>query len=331
MTAYRSIYSNSVLGYSYKTNYAPYLCRIAKEMGAYAEVVSFMEYCIARTIGYQGSRIIFNGPYKEYRDLEVAVNDGAIINVDNLSELQDMESIALAKGVAPIKIGIRCNFEIEENKNTRFGLDVFNESVKASCQGIFKRNNVEVVGLHCHFSTSARSLESFAERTSKILKIAETVFHSCALKYISIGGGFFGTIPENMKGRFKTEPPTFKEYGSRVASIMKEHFPAEDLTLILEPGAALVADAFSYYCKVKDIKSVRAATYVTVNGSYQNIKPVDQGTNLPIEIISGGESREYSNVEIVGYTCMEFDRLHKTEKADLSVGDYIKFSASVEI
>ena len=44
-------YDNVLLGYSYKTNYTPYLCKIAKDNGAYAEVVSHMEYQIAKKKG----------------------------------------------------------------------------------------------------------------------------------------------------------------------------------------------------------------------------------------------------------------------------------------
>lgn len=326
LAAFRGIYSNLVLGYSYKTNYTPYLCKVAREMGAYAEVVSFMEYCIAREIGYEGKHIIFNGPYKEYHDLEVAVDDGAIINVDNATEWKDLARIAENRTNAPLRIGVRCNFEISENRQSRFGMDVTDASFRELYQESLRKRQIEVRGVHCHFSTSTRSLESFVERASKITGIASDVFHASPLRYISIGGGFFGTIPESMKSHFSTAPPTFREYANAIATIFRERFPSEEMTLMLEPGAAIVADTFSYYCKVKDIKRVRNATYVIVNGGYHNVKPIGQGVNLPVEIISKGPSPVCPNVEIVGYTCMEFDRMHKTEMAAVGIGDYIRFS-----
>ena len=63
--AFKTIYSNYQISYSFKTNYTPYVCRLIKSLGGYAEVVSKMEYKLAKIIGYDDSKIIFNGPCKE--------------------------------------------------------------------------------------------------------------------------------------------------------------------------------------------------------------------------------------------------------------------------
>ena len=49
--AMRAYYPNYVPGYSYKTNYTPYVCQLVKSLGGYAEVVSDMEYQLAKKIG----------------------------------------------------------------------------------------------------------------------------------------------------------------------------------------------------------------------------------------------------------------------------------------
>ena len=51
--AMRSYYERFHIAYSLKTNYTPYICRTAKELGAYAEVVSAMEYFIAKRTGFE--------------------------------------------------------------------------------------------------------------------------------------------------------------------------------------------------------------------------------------------------------------------------------------
>ena len=50
--AFREVYPNYTPGYSYKTNYTPYICDLVKKLGGYAEVVSDMELHIARKLGY---------------------------------------------------------------------------------------------------------------------------------------------------------------------------------------------------------------------------------------------------------------------------------------
>ena len=56
--AFCKIYDNYIPAYSYKTNYMPYVCKIVKELGGYAEVVSDMEYQLAKRIGYMNEHII---------------------------------------------------------------------------------------------------------------------------------------------------------------------------------------------------------------------------------------------------------------------------------
>jgi diaminopimelate decarboxylase len=64
--AFRSIYENTHIAYSYKTNYTPKLCKIVDDLGGFAEVVSDMEYNIAKNLGVQPEKVYFNGPYKFY-------------------------------------------------------------------------------------------------------------------------------------------------------------------------------------------------------------------------------------------------------------------------
>ena len=58
LTAFRKRYEKVVAGYSFKTNYVPALCKIALDEGVMAEVVSEMEYELARRIGFE--KVIFN-------------------------------------------------------------------------------------------------------------------------------------------------------------------------------------------------------------------------------------------------------------------------------
>ena len=84
-----SKYEKYNIAYSFKTNYAPYICQIVKELGGYAEVVSLLEYNLAKKIGFSDERIIFNGPVKASAGI-IALIRGSIVNADNLAELELM-------------------------------------------------------------------------------------------------------------------------------------------------------------------------------------------------------------------------------------------------
>ncbi len=323
--AFKQYYGNTLLGYSYKTNYTPYLCKLAKDLGAYAEVVSFMEYQIAKKIGYADEKVFFNGPFKEYSELKIALNGGVMVNVDNLQELRTIIAIAKEENKT-YRIGVRCNFQIEENKDSRFGIDVTSAEFQTILQEQKSANNIEIVGVHCHFSTSKRSLESFRERTKILLQLASDHFDLSSLQYISIGGGFLGYIPPELEHFFELPAPSYEEYAEAVATQFARQFDEEQVTLVIEPGAAVVADTFQYFGKVMDIKEVEDRNYVLINGSYQNVKPIGKGANLPVKVVSKSSSEEKQNVEIVGYTCMEFDRMHNATKLSVAEGDYIQFN-----
>lgn len=72
-------FSNSVVGYSVKTNSLPKCMKLAKEMGAYAEVVSHDEYELALLCGFEKQHIVYNGPMKSKETFLDAVVNGATI------------------------------------------------------------------------------------------------------------------------------------------------------------------------------------------------------------------------------------------------------------
>ena len=52
-----------------------------------------MEYAKACALGIPGDQIIYNGPYKPLPGLERAVREGAMIQVDHLDEICDLEAL----------------------------------------------------------------------------------------------------------------------------------------------------------------------------------------------------------------------------------------------
>ncbi|MBL9085196.1 MAG: hypothetical protein JNK76_25545, partial [Planctomycetales bacterium] len=110
-SAFTTRYPNVVFGWSYKTNYLKAICAIMHQEGAYAEIVSKMEYEKAKGLGIVGDRIIFNGPHKPLETLAAAVVDGVTINIDHLDEINDLEHVADRLG-RTINVGIRLNMDV---------------------------------------------------------------------------------------------------------------------------------------------------------------------------------------------------------------------------
>jgi diaminopimelate decarboxylase len=331
--AFSSRYPNFTIGYSYKTNYLPYLCKELSKLGAYAEVVSRLEYDLAIKIGENPKKIIFNGPLKSKEDIYDALHNQSLLNLDSLYEVDFVKEYASQHPNQHIKIGLRLNFDISENgisplqegyQTSRFGICVENGNLQFVLNEIKDIKNLSIVGLHGHFSTSTRSVDSYKRITQTLCNIAkESILEQ--LEYIDIGGGIYGELPES----FQKETPSFEDYAEAICQIMNKEFEghANMPTLILEPGISMVANTFNFVAKVVEVKTVRDQHFVLVDGSVHNIKPTMHKNNLPMKWVRKNESSIQDQLfHIVGYTCMEKDYLAFGIEAALpQKDDYIIF------
>lgn len=330
--AFQRRYENFIIGYSYKTNYLPLICKELSRLGAYAEVVSRLEYDLAIKIGEDPKRIIFNGPIKREEDIWYALKNGSIVHIDSLYEVEYVKKYAALHKNEEVKIGIRVNFDLSENGESilqdgyevsRFGLCTENGSFVKAITALKEFANIKITSLHGHFSTKNRTIESYRKRTENICELAKTYCFE-TIEWIDIGGGIYGELPLS----FPIQAPTFNDYAEVVCSVMNKHFPkgGRRPVLVLEPGVAMVANTMSFVAKVVEIKEIRDTSFVVVDGSVHNIKPTMHKMNLPMKIFSGNQGKERKLYHIVGYTCMEKDYLAYDVFAEIpKVGDYILF------
>lgn len=328
--AFRDIYPNSHIAYSYKTNYTPELCKIVNENGGMAEVVSDMEYQIAREIGVKPCNIVFNGPYKRYEAVEELLLDGGIVNIDSNYELEMIKKIAYNNKNKQLTVGIRCNFDVNDGVVSRFGFDVNGEDFINAIREIRDIENLNLIGLHCHFA--ARNIENWPVRAEGMLKLVEKYFIEPPM-FITLGGGLFGKMHESLKAQFEQKIPSYQDYAEVAASRFKEFFKNIEVSkqpkLIIEPGSALVGDAMKFVAKVINIKDVRGKKIATLSGSIYNINPTLNKKNPPITIYHSEDNlnkqQEYNNLDFGGYTCIESDYLYRSFSGNLAVGDYVVF------
>ena len=330
LQAFHSIYPKSNIGYSYKTNYTPRLCQSVNSLGGYAEVVSQMEYDIAIAVGVPPSRIIFNGPLKEKENLENAIRAGSIVNLDSLHEVFMVEALAQSLPDYQIAVGLRCNFDIGTNRISRFGFDIEAGELDYAFKTLNSLHNCVIEGLHCHFSTSHRSLESYALRTKTILELSEHYFQDKPPRFIDVGGGFFGKMSETLSQQFDCPIPSYQDYAEVIATQFSNRF-ARDCgpELILEPGVAIVADVMKFVGKVVAVKTIRSRKIALVTGSIQNIKPTLTDKKKPLTVYRNydGDSQDkiMGLIDLVGYTCMEHDCLYEDYQGEIGMGDYVVF------
>lgn len=320
---FRKIYPNSNIAYSYKTNYTPKFCKIVNELGGYAEVVSEMELEIALRVGVKSNRIIWNGPIKNPKKLEEFLVAGGTDNIDSVEELEVVKNIAERHLDKTLNLGIRCNYEVNDGVVSRFGFDVESEGFKNVLAFVTSTPNVHFINFQCHFAK--RQIEYWPARAKGMVELIDRL--GIIPERIDIGGGLFGKMADSLKAQFTNEIPDYQDYAEAAARVFAEYFADKDVKpeLLIEPGSAVVGDCMKFVGTVKTIKNVRGKWFATILGSQKNISMT--GINPPMEVIAmGGEQKEYENMDMVGFTCIEGDVLYHNYNGKLAHEDAIVIS-----
>lgn len=316
-------FKNSILSYSLKTNSLPYILNKVMEKNGYAEVVSKDEYELAKLIGFDISKIVYNGPLKSKETFLEAVIGGAIVNIETKSEIKWLEDLPKEK---LFHIGIRVNIDLaaispEDSKldedYSRFGFSIESGEFKEVIDKIDTYSNVKLSGLHAHRTTLTRSISAYEKISEYIGKISKE--YNLDLNYIDIGGGYYGIMESK---------PTFNDYFLAIAKKLELYFDLEKTTIIVEPGNAIVASCLNFVASVIDVKKIRDFHVVTIDGSRNDIDPFYKKNNYSYSLLLSNDTVKPSvNAQIVaGGTCLEYDKLFQIDNdCLLSVDDKIVF------
>lgn len=315
-------FPNYILGYSFKTNSLPWVIREMKTYGAYAEVVSYDEYHLAQHVGYPMERIIYNGPLKSEETFIEAITFGAIVNIETHRELEWLKKLPPMD--TPYNIGIRVNFDIEQHtpgesacgeEGGRFGFCFENGELKKAIDEIQQMPHVVLKGLHMHVSSKTRSLNIYQTTARMSAKIKEE--YQLDLSYVDLGGGYFGGMPTK---------PSYKDYMKVIHKELSASFDMNNITVIVEPGASIIASPFHYVTSVIDVKQTTRNHFVVTDGGRNDIDPLMSKSNYLYDIKTAGSDTVIEKQVISGFTCMEHDRLFELKNHPLlAVGDQITY------
>ena len=318
--AFFSVYPSFNVAYSYKTNYTPKLCKIVDELGGYAEVVSEMELELALRIGVKPEKIIWNGPVKNPKEVERFLLLGGTVNVDSLDDLELLKPVVEKHPEQRFGLGVRVNYDVNDGVVSRFGFDVLGDDFKECCAYISRTSNVDFSVLQCHFAK--RNAEYWPARAKGMVELIDRI--GVVPKKVDLGGGIFGKMAKELKAQFSVNVPEYRVYAEAIR-VFADRFGDRGPELIIEPGSALVGDCMQFVGTVKSIKCVRGKWFASVLGSQQNISM--SGVNPPIEIMHmGGETKEYNNIDLVGFTCIEGDVLYRGYSGELAKEDAVVVS-----
>lgn len=329
--AFTDIYPKFILSYSFKTNYTSILLQNAKEIDCFAETVSSMEYNLAIQKGFATDRIIFNGPIKSFKDIKTALTNRSIIQLDSEYEVEHILKLRKENPIQEINIGLRINMEIGSSnialqgglRQSRFG---FTSSMLEKVIPQLKDAKVKIISLHGHTSSSDRIVDNYRHISSMLMKVREK-FELNDIRYINVGGGFFGAAPEGID---VSKKPKYTDYAKGICETLladkwfSEHKPY----IVIEPGASVVSNVFELVTKIHQHKNIQGQDFVFADASYFQIRPFLTKMNLPFTEYSDKPEQPEITADIVGATCMEVDKIAEgVSLKHYSHGDFLLFRA----
>jgi D-ornithine/D-lysine decarboxylase len=275
------------LCYASKANSNMAILKVVLESGIDIEVNSGGELFKALRVGFQPRQIIFNGTSKSDDELDDAVRAGIYaINVDSIYEIdlveQSVERLrARGENVAPARVTLRLVPEIGTRSHlglqtalltSKFGISS-SEVLAAFRRGLEKPELVHVCGIHIHVGSQTPDVEPFAEAFRSMWEHLVTIHRETGhtLEHINLGGGIpvnylrdrsqADQLPEHERDMLgaELEPSAVLKEALRVAresarAANAEHL-LDQLTILLEPGRSIIADAGLVLTTVRNIKS----------------------------------------------------------------------------
>lgn len=326
---FSSRYPRVVVSYSYKVNSIPGILEVIHRDGTWAEAASGFEYEIARKLGVPGTSIVFNGPFKKKAELEKALAEGAIINVDNHDELKALEGITAESG-RRINVGIRINTDVGiDQLPDRFGFNIESGEAARVLKECSEKKLLNVMGIHVHLTsyiietggeggTPARDIKliwpkaaaAYQRAARNIVSLAKEarLLYGTEMEYIDMGGGF-------------PSVDSLSPYVEAIAGPILSGFKESELPLlILEPGRAIVSNAVDLISTVVSSKDMPGGERAVVIDAGVNLLPTSFWRYQTVECADDPRG-EFRKTTVYGPLCLQTDIICRTDLPELTPGD----------
>jgi len=318
-TAFESI--DHLICYSIKTNSNIAVLRLMVREGAGFDIVSSGELYRAVQAGADAGKIVFAGVAKTEDEVREAIkNDILFFSVESIQELERIDRIAGELGKRA-RFSIRVNPDVDPHthKNittgkleNKFGLDV-EMTLKAYGQSL-DLEHVEAVGLQMHIGSQLVSDEPFIEAIEKVKPLIGKIRKlGIELRYFDIGGGL-GVVYNNEK------PTTAKQFAEDILPLVSDL----GLTLVLEPGRFIAANAGILVTQVQYIKKNPVKRFVIVDAGMNDLmRPLLYDSYHRI-ISTMSNSENMIKADVVGPICESTDVFAADrEIPEVNQGDYL--------
>ena len=306
--------------FAVKANSNLAVLNVLSRLGAGFDIVSGGELERVIAAGGDPGKVIFSGLGKSTAEIEQALKAGIrCFNVESEAELTRINEIALAHGTqAPVSIRVNPDVDAGTHpyistglKENKFGiasesaLDVYRRA--AAMEGI------SIMGIDCHIGSQLTSIDPFLDAIDRLLQMTDQLAgEGITISHFDMGGGLGVTYGGE-------EPP----HPSELIAAVKGRFSERNMTLMVEPGRSIAANAGIFVTRVEYLKYNDHKNFAIVDGAMNDLlRPALYGAWQ--EIVPVCRRADSTLVyDVVGPVCESADFLGKDRELALAAGDLL--------
>ena len=314
-----------IVCYAVKANSNIAVLNVMARLGSGFDIVSKGELARVLEAGGDPKKVVFSGVGKTSDEIAYALDKGIYcFNVESGAELDRIQNVAKSLNViAPISIRVNPDVDAGTHpyistglKDNKFGINI--DDAEAFYVYASTLPNIAVKGVDCHIGSQITEVAPFLDALDRVLALVDNLAaKNINLSHIDVGGGL-GVCYNDEK------PPHPEQYAKAIADKLE----GRDITLIFEPGRAIMANAGILVTEVEFLKSNEELNFAIVDAAMNDlIRPSLYSAwqaIIPVEH-RDGPTKIY---DIVGPICETGDFLGKKRELAIEAGDLLAIRSS---
>ena len=272
--------------------------KFLRSLGSGLDTVSIQEVWLGLKAGFSPEEIIYTPNGVSLDEIQMAVEAGVQINIDNLSVLEQFgqrygSSVPVCIRINPhVMAGGNLNISVG-HIDSKFGISIYQ---LRHVERIVKSMGIKVNGLHMHTGSDILDVDVFL-RAAEILFEAAEQFPE--LEFLDFGSGF--KVPYKSDDYSTDVEELGKKLGAAFQSFCDSR--GKQLELWFEPGKFLVSESGTFLARANVIKQTTSTVFAGVDSGLNHlIRPMLYNAYHHITNVSNplGTLRLYT---VVGYIC----------------------------
>ena len=308
--------------YAVKANSNLGVLSVLAKLGSGFDIVSGGELARVIEAGGDPAKVVFSGVAKTEQEITYALQQGIkCFNVESIPELDRINKVAgELNTVAPISLRINPDVDAQTHpyistglKANKFG--IAHEQAIDTYRRAATLENLNIVGMDCHIGSQLTSVGPFEDALERLLglidQLAELGIH---IQHLDVGGGLGVTYDQEA-------PPHPDEY---VKALLAKMHGRESLTLIFEPGRAIMANAGILVTQVEFLKEGEDKHFAIVDAAMNDLlRPALYSAWMNIVPVAPRENTPSRVYDVVGPVCETGDFIGKDRQLAILPGDLL--------